>query len=141
MTTRSWLLRIAASVSLLLLPACTYNTDPGCGDCVREIAAVRKEIRGVEGVRRVKDIDTYPASPTNGATVDVWVIIDPDVAETVPDELLEIIWRSRLRPVEVVDLDLVTTTGDLVETRHYDLREGTDDSLTYVERWGERPVR
>ena len=78
----------------------TPGTDePGCGECVEELASVRAEIRALPDVKQIRSLKKYASSPTSGASVDVSLESRSSGDPGVADEVARIIWQSKLSPV------------------------------------------
>ena len=136
-------LALAVTVTVAPLTACASagSTDPGCGECVEELARVREEIEGLPDVSRVKTLDKHPASPTNGAEVAVELRTRSTGDEQVVEDVARVVWQSDLVPVGVVTVSVVDASGEL---RHgaspYDFRDDAPEHEAYERRWGPRPV-
>lgn len=142
--------RFPLLVALLLLAgpavsACSGSAPkaaqgPGCGDCAGEMGDVRAEIESLPWVKKVFVVDRYASSPTNGAGVDVQVRSRTVGKEQQADELARIVWQSKVQPLDVVDVTVEGSDGELVSTLPYDFRESGRNYESYVEEWGERPL-
>lgn len=136
-------LTLAVAVTVAPLTACASagSTDPGCGECVEELAQVRERIEGLPDVSRVRTLEKYPASPTNGAEVTVELRTRSTGDEQVVQDVARVVWQSDLLPVDVVTVSVVDASGEL---RHggspYDFRDDAPEHETYEQRWGPRPV-
>ncbi|MCW2737657.1 hypothetical protein [Nocardioides sp.] len=118
----------------------TSSTAPGCGDCEAELAAVRSQVEQLADVERIRTLEKYGSSPTNGDTVNL-ELFSAGVGDTgLADEVAAIVWRSDLAPVDVVTIAIEDSAGDLVPTLPYDFRDGSRQHATYVQQWGPRPV-
>jgi hypothetical protein len=139
--------------ALLVLTACTSldggagpaTTDPrgrGCGECTEELAAVRADVEALPDVEEVATLETYSDSPTNGAGVQVELRTRSTGDAAVMDQVAEIIWKSRLAPVDEVFVTVEDASGELVRGggSPYDFTERSRQHDTYVEQWGPRPV-
>lgn len=135
-TTLVWAVVMGAST------ACTGagSTDPGCGECVDELAQVRKQIKALPDVKQLLTVKKYGASPTNGATVRAEIVSSATGDTGVADEVARIVWQSELAPVDVVMVTLEDATGELVPSLPYDFRDDSRDVATYAEQWGQRPT-
>lgn len=132
------LVTVIWSVTACAMPG---TDDPGCGECVEELASVRAEILALADVQKIISLKKYPSSPTAAASVNVELksrsVGDPAVA----DEVARIVWQSRLEPVVWVDVTVVDSAGDLVDTNSpFEFLKAGDDYETYLEDWGPRPV-
>lgn len=138
---------------LLALTACTSSggeadpsaSDPsgrGCGECTEELAAVRADVEALPDVEELATLETYSDSPTNAAGVQVELRTRSTGDASVMDQVAEIIWKSRLAPVDEVFVTVEDASGELVRGggSPYDFTEHSRDHDTYVERWGPRPV-
>ena len=136
-------LTLAVAVTVAPLTACASagSTDPGCGECVEELAQVRERIERLPDVSRVRTLEKYPASPTNGAEVTVELRTRSTGDEQVVQDVARVVWQSDLVPVDVVTVSVVDASGEL---RHggspYDFRDDAPERKTYEQRWGPRPV-
>lgn len=116
------------------------SAAPGCGDCEAELAAVRSRVEQLADVKRIRTLEKYGSSPTNGDTVNL-EIHSTGVGDTgLADEVAEIVWRSDLAPVDVVTIAIQDSAGDLVPSLPYDFRDSSRQHATYAGRWGPRPV-
>ena len=86
-TTLVWAVVMGAST------ACTSagSTDPGCGECVDEMAEVRKQIKALPDVKQLLTLKKYGASPTNGATVRAEIVSSATGDTGVADEVIGLI--------------------------------------------------
>ena len=142
-------MRLIARTALFALvaaqaSACAYagGTDPGCGECVDELAQVRQQIEALPDVKRLKTLEKYAASPTNGAEVAVELRTRSTGDEQVVAEVARVVWQSDLAPVDVVTVSVVDASGALLHgDSPYDFRADSPQHETYVEQWGERPRR
>lgn len=129
-----------------LLTGCTAgtvagSTDPGCGECVEELAQVREEIESLPDVTQLLTLRTYPASPTNGAGVKIELRSRSTGDDQVVEEIARIVWKSELAPVDVVDVTVEDASGELVHGGSpYDFRDDSRDYPAFEEQWGPRPV-
>ena len=152
------MLRVTTLVALLsavlLMSACTSSsgggraddpadpaTDAGCGECVEELADVRAEIEALSDVGELVTLETYTASPTNGAGVRVELRARSTGDPAVIDEVGRIIWQSRLTPVDEVFVTVEDASGELVRgSSPLDFADSSRQRATYEEQWGPRPV-
>jgi len=148
---------VALVSALLFLTACTSSDDggaraddpagqdssgaaEGCGDCEAELADVRAQVEGLADVKRIRTLEKYGATPTNGDTVDL-EIYSRGVGDTgLADEVAKIVWQSTLAPVDVVTIAIQDSAGDLVPSLPYDFRDSSRDHASYEAQWGPRPV-
>ena len=145
---------VAAVLSaVLMLTACTSSdgeadpstTDPsgrGCGECTEELAEVRADVEALPDVKELATLETYSDSPTNGAGVQVELRTRSTGDAAVMDQVAEIIWKSRLAPVDEVLVTVEDASGELVRGggSPYDFTEHSRHYDAYVEQWGPRPV-
>lgn len=132
---------VAGGLSLLLTGCTAGSTDPGCGECVEELAQVREQVESLPDVERLVTLEKYPASPTNGAGVTVELRSRSTGDDQVVDEVAEIVWKSELWPVDVVDVSVEDASDALLHgDSPYDFRDDSRDHASYVEQWGPRPV-
>lgn len=118
----------------------TASAAPGCGDCAGELDAVRSQVEELADVKRIRTLEKYDASPTNGATVG-FEIYSKGVGDTgLADEVARIVWQSDLAPVDVVTITIEDSAGELVPLLPYDFRDDSRQHATYEEQWGPRPV-
>jgi hypothetical protein len=118
----------------------TSTAAAGCGDCEAELADVRSQVEALADVKRIKTLQKYGASPTNGETVDL-EIYSKGVGDTgLADEVARIVWQSDLAPVDVVTIAIQDADGKLVPSLPYDFRDDSRDHASYEEQWGPRPV-
>jgi hypothetical protein len=147
---------VALVSALLFLTACTSSDgggagadDPagqdspgageGCGDCEAELADVRAQVEELADVKRIRTLEKYGATPTNGETVDL-EIYSRGVGDTgLADEVAKIVWQSKLAPVDVVTIAIQDAAGDLVPSLPYDFRDSARDHASYEAQWGPRP--
>jgi hypothetical protein len=147
---------VALLSALLFVTACTSSSGggraddpggqdsssaaPGCGDCEAELADVRAQVEDLADVKRIRTLEKYGATPTNGETVNL-EIYAKGVGDTgLAEEVAKIIWQSHLAPVDVVTIAIQDSAGDLVPSLPYDFRDSSRDHASYEERWGPRPV-
>ena len=109
----------------------------GCGRCIEE---TRELARAIEALRSV-DTVTEASYGTDG-TVDVSSLRvafrragDADPA----DRIAELVWRSRVTPLDAVVVTDESSEG--IDEERLDLRPDSADHATYEERWGPRPVQ
>lgn len=130
-------------MTLLVASGCANagSTDPGCGECVEELAAVRTEIEALPDVKKLVTLNKYPSSPTNGATVDVELDSKSVGDSGVVEEVARIVWQSELTPVDWVEVVVEDASGELVhgDSPFHFLEQGREYE-SYVEQWGPRPV-
>jgi hypothetical protein len=146
---------MAVLAAVLLLTSCTSSdadgsraddpVDPsagaGCGECVEELAEVRAEIVALPDVEELLTLETYDASPTNGAGVRVEVRSASTGDPQVIDEVARIVWQSRLAPVDEVFVTVEDASGELVRGGSpFDFTDAGGQRAAYEERWGPRPV-
>ena len=150
------LMTLVALLSVaLLLSACTSSdggpaapddrpgepSASGCGECVEELADVRSRIEGLSDVEELLTLETYDASPTNGAGVRVELRTRSTGDAAVVDEVGRIVWQSELAPVDEVFVTVEDASGELVRgSSPLDFTATGRQHATYVEEWGERPV-
>jgi hypothetical protein len=113
----------------------------GCGSCEREVARIRTELEALEGVSMVRRVELVPESPTNGSGVDIELRSSRASEGDLASEAARIVWQSEVRPVEVVNISIRLTDGSMAQLLPYDFRESGREHASYVEEWGERPVR
>ena len=135
-----WTLVLAMVMAVTAGCANAGSTDPGCGECTDELAQVRRQVEALPDVARIKTLQKYGASPTNGATVKLEIRSRGTGDTGVADDVAEIVWKSRLVPVDVVMVTIEDSTGELVPTLPYDFRADSPQHETYVQQLGERPV-
>lgn len=148
-------LTLAAFLSaVLLMSACTSSergspaddpADPaaesGCGECIEELADARTVIEALPDVEELVTLETYSASPTNGAGVRVELRARSTGDPAVVDEVGRVIWQSRLAPVDEVFVTVEDASGELVRgSSPLDFADTSRQHATYVEQWGPRPV-
>lgn len=122
-------------------PSGATSGEAGCGACVEELADVRARVEELADVRELVALETYRASPTNGAGVRVELRARSTGDPAVVDEVGRIIWQSRLSPVDEVFVAVEDASGDLVRgSSPLDFTRSSRRHATYVEQWGERPV-
>ena len=145
---------VAVLSALVLLSGCTSSgeggrgddpADPpsetGCGECVEELAAVRADIEALPDVEELLTLETYTGSPTNGAGVRVELRSASTGDPAVMDDVAEIVWQSRLAPVDEVFVTVQDASGELVRGGSpYDFTDDGRERATYEEQWGPRPV-
>lgn len=132
---------VASGLAALLTGCMAGSTDPGCGECVEELAQVRKEIESLPDVKRLLTLKKYAASPTNGAGVKIELRSRSTGDDQVVQEVAGIVWKSELTPVDVVDVTVEDASGELVHGGSpYDFRDGSRDHPSFEELWGPRPV-
>lgn len=131
---------VVGGLSALLTGCTAGSTDPGCGECVEELAQVRKEIESLPDVKRLLTLKKYPASPTNGAGVTIELRSRSTGDDQVVQEVAGIVWKSELTPVDVVDVTVEDASGELVHGGSpYDFRDDSRDYPSFEELWGPRP--
>ena len=146
---------VTALVGVLLTTACTSSggsstgggpsgggsaADEGCGECTEEVAAIREQLGELDGIRELVTLRRYPSSPTNGAGVKV-ELRSTEAGDTgIQDRVAEVVWKSRVTPLDEVFVTVEDGTGELVPTLPYDFTDHGRQHDTYVEEWGARPV-
>ena len=116
------------------------SAAPGCGECEAQLADVRAQVEALADVKRIRTLEKYGATPTNGETVDL-EIYARGVGDTgLADKVARIVWQSELAPVDVVTIAIQDSAGDLVPSLPYDFRDDSRQRATYEEQWGPRPV-
>ena len=145
---------VAVLAAVLLLTSCTSPDTDGsradpvdpsagarCGECVEELADARAEIVALPDVEELLTLETYDASPTNGAGVQVEVRSASTGDPQVNDEVARIVWQSRLAPVDEVIVTVEDASGELVRGGSpFDFTDAGGQRAAYEERWGPRPV-
>jgi hypothetical protein len=131
---------MAIAVASMTSCASAGSTDPGCGDCVDELAQVREQIEALPDMKKLLTLKKYGASPTNGATVRAEIVSSAAGDTGIAEEVARIVWQSELAPVDVVMVTLEDSTGELVPSLPYDFRDDSRDYPTFEEQWGPRPV-
>lgn len=117
------------------------TSEPGCGECVEELAAVRADIEALPDVKELLTLETYADTPTNGAGVQVELRTSSTGDPAVVDEVARIIWQSRLAPVDEVFVTVEDASGKLVRGNSpFDFAHTGRQHPTYEEQWGPRPV-
>lgn len=139
-----------ALVGVVLTSACNSSggspstgrpsTDEGCGECTEEVAAIREQLEGLDGIRELVTLKRYSASPTNGAGVKVELRSKRAGDTGVQDEVAEIVWKSRVTPLDELFVTVEDGAGELVPTLPYDFTDHSRQHATYEEQWGPRPV-
>lgn len=107
----------------------------GCSDLMREIA---REVAAVPGVAGVLEAAYVAKTPTNSSSADVTVRTDgTDVSEAVA----EIVWRSRVAPLTLIDVTAVVDDDSFPESTTFqiDPDHGRDHDRL-ARQWGPRPV-
>lgn len=113
----------------------------GCGSCEREVDQIRTELEALEGVTTVRRVELIPESPTNGAGVDIELRSSQPSEGDLAGEAARIVWQSKVQPVEVVNISIRLADGRMAQLLPYDFRESGREHASYVEEWGERPVK
>jgi hypothetical protein len=107
----------------------------GCHELMRDIA---REVSALPGVRAVLRADHVSSSPTNASSADIDVKTD---GTDVTDQVAEIVWRSRVTPIELITVTSSTPGGGFPDQviLQIDPKIGRDhDRLEQM--WGPRPV-
>ncbi|PKH41303.1 hypothetical protein SAMN05192575_11487 [Nocardioides alpinus] len=144
---------VMALVGVLLTSACSSSggssggsatngstAEEGCGECTQEVAAIRRQLEELDGIRELLTLKRYPSSPTNGAGVKVELRSTGAGDTGVQDEVAEIVWKSRVTPLDELFVTVEDGEGELVPTLPYDFTDGGRNHATYEEQWGARPV-
>ncbi len=107
----------------------------GCEDLMRDIA---REASALPGVEAVLEAQYVSSSPTNATSADVAVRTDgTDVSEAVA----EIVWRSRVAPIKLIDVTAVVPDGGFPESRTFQIDpDHGQDHDRLAQQWGPRPV-
>lgn len=107
----------------------------GCPDLMRDLAREVSALPGVEAVLRSAYVGD---TPTNASSADLEVRTDgSDVSEAVA----EIVWRSRVAPLALIEVTAVVPGGGFPESTGFQIdpdHGGDRDRLE--EQWGPRPV-
>lgn len=139
-----------ALIGVLVTSACSSSgggpsesgttTEAGCGACTQEVAAIRDQLGELDGIRELVTLKRYSSSPTNGAGVKV-ELRSTDAGDTgIQDEVAEIVWKSRVTPLDELFVTVEDGEGELVPTLPYDFADGARQRAEYEEQWGPRPV-
>lgn len=141
---------VMALIGVLMTSACSSSdgspsgggptSEEGCGECAREVADIREKLGRLDGIRELVTLKRYPSSPTNGAGVKVELRSTGEGDTGVQDEVAEIVWKSRVTPLDELFVTVEDSEGELVPTLPYDFHEGNRGHPAYVEQWGPRPV-
>lgn len=141
---------VLALVGVLVTGACSSSgggssgggssADDGCGECTEEVADIRAQLGDLDGIRELVTLTRYASSPTNGAGVKVELRSRGAGDTGIQDEVAEIVWKSRVTPLDELFVTVEDGEGELVPTLPYDFTDGARQHATYVEQWGQRPV-
>ena len=107
----------------------------GCPQLMRDLA---REVSSLPGVRAVLRADHVSSSPTNASSADIDVQTD---GTDVTEQVAEVVWRSRVTPIELITVTSSTPGGGFPDQviLQIDPRTGRDhDRLEQM--WGPRPV-
>ena len=142
---------VMALIGVLMTSACSSSdgspsgsgstAEEGCGECTQEVAEIREQLGKVDGIRELVTLTRYPSTPTNGAGVKVELRSTGAGDTGVQDEVAEIVWKSRVTPLDELFVTVEDSEGELVQTLPYDFHEGNRGHAAYVEQWGPRPVQ
>ena len=111
-----------------------------------EVARIREELAGTQGVEQVdiryQDTESAPGAAT--ASIVLTAVPDDDAAnqllERVADVTVRSIWRSRIDPLETIDVSVVGDKYDGIPSiqRHYDVRQ---QGAVLERQYGPRPSK
>ncbi len=107
----------------------------GCEDLMRDLAREASALPGVEAVLAAHYVSS---SPTNAASADVAVRTDgTDVSEAIA----EIVWRSRVAPITLIDVTAVVPAGGFPESTSFQIDPDHGQDHDRLEQlWGRRPA-
>lgn len=111
----------------------------GCHELMRDIARAAADLPGVRAVVRSAYVSD---SPTNASSADVDLVADDAVTvEELAEQVAEIVWRSKVGPIDLISVTVETPDGGFPDevTFQIDPDHGRDhDRLEQM--WGPRPA-
>ena len=115
------------------------DDDPreGCSPCVDETRELARQIDDLPGVGTVTEA-RWASDPVSGES-DLTVAFTTDGPADPMDQVIELVWRSAVTPLD--DVRLRDASSKTLDPVSLDLRPDSADSATYEERWGPRSAR
>lgn len=114
------------------------SEDPGdgCSPCVDETRELARTIDALPGVGTVTEA-RWASDPVSGES-DLTVAYTTDGADDPTEQIVELVWRSAVTPLD--DVRLRDASSKTLDPVSIDLRPDSADSATYAQQWGPRPV-
>ena len=106
-----------------------------CHELMRAIAV---EVSDLPGVEAVLGADYIPSSPTNSTEADIVVVTD---GTDVSEQVVEIVWRSRVAPIKWISVTAEEPGGGFPESTTFQVDPDVGrDHDRLEQKWGPRPV-